>query len=178
MKYGYSDNINDIIPNVDKMYNDDVNKLQRARPELDKLLKQIKTGDTVIVKSLGCLAWGTRDVVKQLQRLISLGVYVISIDDAINTINQTYVESIVTAFYDIELYKLSKAKIYPKMGRKPNQIDGDLWNAYYTLWKNKSITKTAWANAMGINCMSFYREFKRRHPNDLPKQRYSKLAML
>jgi len=167
MKYGYSDNSIDTIPGVDKMFTDDVNKIYKSRPNLAKLLNQIGDGDTLVVKSLGCLSWGTRDVVLMLQKLMKVGANIISINDAIDTSNQSYVAHIVTAFHEIELYRFLKTKNYTKSGSKPKEVNENLWNAYYTLWKNKSIKKVEWAKQMNMNLMTFNRTFKKRHPTEI-----------
>jgi DNA invertase Pin-like site-specific DNA recombinase len=59
--------------------------LREAQPELENLLKYIRSGDTIMVTELSCIARNTAALVKLVGRLESKGVTFISLQDSINT---------------------------------------------------------------------------------------------
>lgn len=157
MKFGYADNLNDKIANVDKMYNDDVKYSNTLRPQLDKLLKQLKPTDTLVVKSLSQLSWSIKNVIKMLTELLDKNVNVITEDNSINCFSS---RSLLSSILQIENRRFSKVRKETYVSRKKIEIDSDLWNAYYTLWKNKSIRKIDWIEKMGVSEATFHRRFR------------------
>ena len=59
--------------------------LREAQPELENLLKYIRSGDTIMVTELSCIARNTAALVKLVGKLESKGVTFISLQDSINT---------------------------------------------------------------------------------------------
>ena len=60
-----------------------------ARPQLQKLLSKVKTGDTVIVESVSRFARNTRDLLDLVEQLTSKGVEFVSQKERIDTTTPT-----------------------------------------------------------------------------------------
>lgn len=179
MLYGYADNKDDVL-DVDKMFHDEVTLRKRARPQFEKLILQVRPGDTIQVMNLGQINWSIRSVILFLMKMLKFNINVISIKDNFS-LNDPQTKNIITAIKDIDDYKIIKVKesSWHKDLIKPNykEIDEDLWNTCYQAWKKKSISKLKWIEIMGIPYATFYRTFKRKYGNEtnLEKQHGYKL---
>jgi len=60
-----------------------------ARPELQKLLAKVKSGDTVIVESVSRFARNTRDLLELVEKLAAKGVEFVSQKESIDTTTPT-----------------------------------------------------------------------------------------
>lgn len=157
MIFGYADNSIDKL-NVDKMFFDVVSHHTRSRPNLEKLLNEVRPGDLILVKSLSQLGWGIRSVILMINKMMKQDVILKDVNNYVNTECESTIK-IISSIFDIDKRRFEKVKTstYPK---QRFYIDEKLWNAYYTLWKNKSITKTEWRKAMSIKPTTFYQRFK------------------
>lgn len=157
MKFGYADNLIDKISDVDKMYNDDVRYTNNIRPNLDALLNNLKPGDVIVVKELSQLSWSIKNVIKLLTELLNKNVNIITDDNAINCLSS---RSLLSSILKIENHRFGKVRKETYVSRKKIEIDQNLWNAYYLLWKNKSIRKIDWMHQMGLSQPTFYRRLR------------------
>lgn len=163
MVYGYADNDNDKqLKNVDQMYYDCVSFSERKRPQLDVLKNVLQSGDTLVVRKLCQLGCSTRTVLQMLIKMLKNKINIIAIDDEFDT-NNPITRATLYVLRDVELhlFKQVRANTWKNAGAKPKEIDMQLWNAYYTLWKNKSITQKQWMVAMDIPYSTFYRRLKK-----------------
>jgi DNA invertase Pin-like site-specific DNA recombinase len=163
MIFGYSDNNDDVLINVDKMYIDNVRLKSRARPNLQRLIDEANDGDQIIVKSISHFGWGIRTVILMMCKLISKGVTIKDVNNYINTsCDSTF--KIISCFRDIDSRRFQNVHVSKtkKNSTRPDKIviESRLWNGYYQLWKNKGITKQEWGRNLGISPATFYRLFK------------------
>ena len=165
MKYGYSDNKEEILQDVDQMFSDDVSINDRERSQLNILLSKLQADDTLIVKSIGRLGWGPRGVIRIVKILVDKGVRIMCPEENFDSDN-VVTKQLITTFDSINAHRFAKMRsdCWTKegTGRKSNEIDDELWNKYYTLWKNKSIKKINWRKEMGLSHSTFYRIFKQK----------------
>jgi hypothetical protein len=160
MKYGYSDNKNEILQDVDRMFTDEVSMNDRERVQLNTLLNKLQNGDTLVVKTLGRLGWGTRGVIRLVKILVDKDVRVVCQEENFDSYN-SITRDLIKVFDSINSHRFTNIK-NDKVGRKPIEIDESLWNKYYNLWKNKSIKKIRWRKEMGLSHTKFYCLFKER----------------
>jgi len=165
MKYGYSDNKNEILQDVDQMFTDEVSMNDRERIQLNTLLNKLQNGDTLVVKSLGHLGWGTRGVIRIVKILVDKDVRVVCQEENFDSYNSV-TRDLINVFDSINAHRFAKIRseccTKDCAGRKPTEIDEVIWNKYYNLWKNKSIKKIRWRKEMGLSNSKFYRLFKER----------------
>ena len=160
MKYGYSDNKNEILQDVDQMFADEVSLNDRERVQLNTLLNKLGNGDTLVVKTLGRLGWGTRGVIRIVKILVDKDVRVVCQEENFDSYNSV-TRDLIKVFDSINSHRFTNIK-NDKVGRKPIEIDESLWNKYYNLWKNKSIKKIRWRKEMGLSHTKFHYLFKER----------------
>lgn len=159
MTYGYADNKHESINDVEKMYTDDVTYSNPNRDQLNKLLNIVQSGDTIVIKSLAQLNWGTRNILLLITKLLDKDVNLRVVDLNVNL--KSY-KDIFKSILDSDRRRFQLIKI-ANMNRERNKIikiDPELWNAYYILVKNKSITKIEMAKKLGISIPTFYRRLR------------------
>jgi hypothetical protein len=158
MRIGYADNLNDVISDVDKMYNDDVTKKQYKRPNLKLLLASLKSDDTLVVKNLGHLSWGIKNVLALLLRLLrnNIDVYISDYNEKLSDH-----KIILEMLNDCNIRKLYKMNQNVKRKENSNKIKVDtrLWDAYYAMHQKKLIKKPEMAKQLGLTLPTFYRHF-------------------
>ena len=74
---------------VEQVFIDRMSGKNLARPELQKLLAFVRTGDCVIVESISRFARNTRDLLELIERLQSKQVQFVSKKEAIDTTTPT-----------------------------------------------------------------------------------------
>lgn len=158
MIYGYADNTKDVINDVNKMYSDDVTHSNLLRPNLELLLSVLKPNDTVVVKSLGQLNWGVRNLLLLLIKLLNNDVNVKIFD---LNVDLSMYKGLIEDIFSANTRQFEQLKnVSPKPKRKINKINKPLWDAYYLLLKEKSIGKKEMAQKLGLTLPTFYRHFK------------------
>lgn len=136
-----------------------------SRLELKELIDILKTGDTLIVRSIADLSNNIRDVDKALSRLHRDNISLISIKESYYTYNSFY-----QAFLDFSriplhwqeqkrLMGIQKAKKDKKMGRKK-----DIYKIQTALrlYDTKDFTVKDVLKISGISSSTLYRELKKR----------------
>ena len=72
---------------VDKIFSDQFTGTKASRPELDKLLAQLRTGDTLVVTRLDRLGRSTKDLLELVTRLNVAGVNLKVLEQQIDTMS-------------------------------------------------------------------------------------------
>lgn len=70
---------------VDHIFNEKMTGTKRNRPELQKMLRRLRKGDTVIIESLSRLGRSTKDLIELVDLLDKKGVHLISLKESIDT---------------------------------------------------------------------------------------------
>ena len=70
---------------VDELFTEKMSGTKKNRPELDKLMSCLKTGDTVIVESLSRLGRSTKNLIELVEVFQEKGVHLVSLKEAIDT---------------------------------------------------------------------------------------------
>lgn len=156
---------------VDKIYIDRMSGKSKDRPQLKDMLTFVRVGDTVIVESISRFARNTRDLLELVDALTEKGVEFISKKENIDTTTPAgkFMLTVFAAVAELERgYILDRqkegiaiAKSEGKYkGRKPAEIDEQLWNSLYLLWSEGKISAVEFMSKMGMKKSTFYRRVK------------------
>ena len=70
---------------IDELFTEKMSGTKKSRPELDRLLAGLKTGDTIIVESLSRLGRSTKNLIELVELFQERGVHLVSLKEAIDT---------------------------------------------------------------------------------------------
>lgn len=153
---------------VEKMYIDKMSGKSADRPQLKSMLNFVRTGDTVIVESISRFARNTRDLLELVDTLTEKGVEFVSRKESIDTTTPAgkFMLTVFAAVAELERgYILDRqregiaiAKSQGKYtGRKPVEVDEQLWDSLYALWFEGKITAVEFMERMHMKKSTFYR---------------------
>ena len=156
---------------VERMYIDKMSGKSADRPQLKSMLSFVRTGDTVIVESISRFARNTRDLLELVDTLTEKGVEFVSKKESIDTTTPAgkFMLTVFAAVAELERgYILDRqregiaiAKSKGKYtGRKPVEVDEQLWDSLYELWSEGKITAVDFMDKMGMRKSTFYRRVK------------------
>lgn len=74
---------------VEIIYNEKMTGTKRNRPELQKMLDRVTSGDTVVIESLSRLGRSTKDLIELMQFFQGKGVHLVSLKESIDTNTST-----------------------------------------------------------------------------------------
>ena len=154
---------------VDQLYIDKSSGKNTDRPELVKLLRYVRQGDTVIVESISRFARNTRDLLDLVEQLTAKEVEFISKKEAIDTTTPSgkFMLTIFGAVAELERdYILQRqregndiAKAQGKYtGRKP--ISHPDMERVLKRWRSGEITAAQARKQLGMTKATFYRKAK------------------
>ena len=137
------------------------------RPELQKMMKYVREGDTVIVESISRFARNTRDLLDLVEQLTKKNVEFISKKEAIDTSTPTgkFMLTVFGAVAELEReYILQRQRegiaaakgkgVYK--GRKP--IERKEFPTVLSLWQNGKITAAEAMKRLDMKSSTFYRK--------------------
>lgn len=153
---------------AEKMYIDKMSGKTTDRPQLKSMLNFVRTGDVVIVESISRFARNTRDFLELVDILTEKGVEFVSKKESIDTTTPAgkFMLTVFAAVAELERgYILDRqregiaiAKARGKYtGRKPVEIDKQLWDSLYALWTDGKITAVEFMGRMNMKKSTFYR---------------------
>lgn len=74
---------------IDRLFNEKITGTKRDRPELKRMLEQLREGDTVVIESLSRLGRSTKHLVELMEKFNSMGVNLVSLKENIDTTTAT-----------------------------------------------------------------------------------------
>ena len=146
---------------VEQVFIDRMSGKNLARPELQKLLAFVRTGDCVIVESISRFARNTRDLLELIERLQSKQVQFVSKKEAIDTTTPTGKFMLTVFEYILQRQRegIANAKengVYK--GRKPIVCAG--FDSVFMLWRRREITAVEAQKRLGLSPSTFYRKVR------------------
>ena len=154
---------------VDKVYIDRISGKNTDRPELQKMMNFVRTGDMVIVESISRFARNTKDLLELVEELNQKDVQFISQKESIDTKTSTgkFMLTVFGAIAELERgYILERQRegieIAKGQGKYKGRPAKKLDNFYeiYWLWYDKKITATEACRRLEISRSTFYRKVK------------------
>lgn len=70
---------------INELFTEKISGTKKSRPELDRLLGKLQTGDTVIVESLSRLGRSTKNLIELVDLFQEKGVHLVSLKESIDT---------------------------------------------------------------------------------------------
>ena len=151
---------------VDEVYIDRMSGKNANRPELQKMMEYVRTGDMVIVESISRFARNTRDLLELVERLTAKGVEFVSKKEAIDTTTPTgkFMLTVFGAVAELEReyilqrqregIAIAKANGVYK-GRKP--IQPPEFESVMARWHDGRLTAAEAMRKLGMSKSTFYR---------------------
>jgi len=157
---------------VEKVFFDKASsRRDTARHELQIMLQYVKEGDTLIVESYSRLARSTRDLLCILDTLKQKNVEFISIKETVDTTKPSggLILTLFAGLADFErdmtqerqregVAEAKKAGKYK--GRKPIDIDKEVFESLYKEWKAGKVTAVWIQKSLEVSAPTFYRRVK------------------
>ena len=149
--------------NIEKWFIEKVSgKNMSDRPELMTMLDFVREGDTLYIHDFSRLARSTKDLLDIVETLMRKGVHLVSNKEQLDTSTPQgkLMFTMFAAFYEFERTNLLErqaegiaiAKREGKYkGRKPVEIDSELFQAQYDRYMSREINKTQLAKALKVS---------------------------
>lgn len=162
----------------DKEYIDKMTGKTKERPQLNKMLVELKKGDVVYCESISRLGRNLKDLIEIIEQLVNKGVRVVVVKEGIDTNSSTY--KLLLAVFGgvaemeretiqervIQGVEKCKATGETKTGKwfgREEKTSEDLpkdFKKYYDKMINKEITKVEMAKLLGCGRATLYRWIK------------------
>jgi DNA invertase Pin-like site-specific DNA recombinase len=155
---------------IDKQFEEKVSAKDMNRPELQKLLAEVREGDTIYILDFSRLARSTTDLLKIVETLQKKKIGLVSLKENLDTNTPTgkLMLTMIAAINEFERnnllerqregIKIAKDKGKYK-GRKKVDYPKD-WDKYYKLWKAREITGAAAMQILKLKRNTFYKLVK------------------
>lgn len=147
------------------VFSDAFTGTKKDRPELDKLLKQIGEGDTLIVTKLDRVARSIKCGAELIEELMDRGVTlnILNLGKLDNTPSGKLMRNVFLAFAEFERDMIVErttegkkvAKLDPEWREGRPQKDTPEFDKYVQLYREKKMTQVECANALGITQAAF-----------------------
>ena len=156
---------------VDQTYLDKQSGKNAERPELNKMLAFIRSGDTVIVESISRAARNTRDLLNIVETIRKKGADFISLKENIDTSTPQgkFMLTVFAAMAELERdcilerqregIAIAKADGKYK-GRKPQEIDVEALKRECVKWRSGEQKATKTMQNLNMKPNTFYRRVK------------------
>lgn len=148
---------------IEKYFTEKVSgKNTTDRPELNNMLDFVREGDTVYIHDFSRLARSTKDLLDIVERLNNKGVTLISNKENIDTSTPTgkLMLTMIGAIAEFErqnmLDRQAEGILIAKRegkykGRRPIQIDNDIFKVQYERYQSREINKSQLAKVLKVS---------------------------
>jgi len=154
---------------VEKVFMDKMSGKSKDRPQLQEMMRFVREGDVVIVESISRFARNTKDLLSLIDELEQKKVSFVSQKENIDTETPSgrFMLTVFAALSQLErettLLRQSEGIAIAKQegkykGRKPIEIDEELFREQYLLWKAGKTQPKYICQRIGIS----YNTFRRR----------------
>ena len=148
--------------NIDKWYTEKVSGKDTNRPKLQEMIDFAREGDTIYIHDFSRLARSTSDLLALVERMTAKGIHFVSNKENIDTSTPTgkLMLTMIAAINEFERENLLErqregiaiAKAEGKYrGRKPIEIDSDIFRSAYDRYMRREITKCQLAAELGVS---------------------------
>lgn len=144
-----------------------------SRPELEKLLDQLRPGDTLVVWRLDRLGRSIRHLIDQLQALADRGVGFRSLQETIDTTSSggrlVFHVFAALAEFERDLIRertqagLTAARARGRAGGRPSSLSADQARQARRMYEQQELTVAQIGEVLGVSRTTVYRTLKRAH---------------
>src|SRR5690625_4808866 len=154
-----------------RIFTDTASGALQSRPELDKLLDQLRPGDTLVVWRLDRLGRSIRHLIDQLSELQDRGIEFRSLQENIDTTSPggRLIFHIFASLAEFERdliqertqAGLAAARARGRIGGRPPKLTTDQINTAQKLYNQQDLTVTQIGNILGVSRTTIYRALRR-----------------
>lgn len=159
---------------IDKLFNEKITGTKKDRPELKRMLEQLRHGDTVIIESLSRLGRSTKHLVELIEKFNEIGVNLASLKENIDTTTATG-KLIFNIFASISQFErdiisertqegLKSARARGRKGGRPTKTRSKVELAL-KMYDSKEYSISEITNATGLSKTTLYRYINQRKNN-------------
>lgn len=167
-----------------KSYEDKMTGKTKERPQLKKMIEEVKEGDTVYCESISRLGRNLKDLIDIIDTLINKGVRVVILKEGIDTSNSTYklllgifgsiaemeretiqerTKQSIEALKEIKEgtgeIRTKSGKWFGREGKTVNDLPNN-FEKYYNKMMSGEITKVEMSKLLGVGRATVYRWIK------------------
>ena len=147
---------------IEKWFTEKISGKDTNRPELQEMLDYVREGDTVYIKDFSRLARSTKDLLEIVNQLQAKKVHLVSDKENLDTSTATGILmlTVIGAINEFERANILErqkegiaiAKRNGKYrGRKPVEVEDELFKDNYTKYMNREITKCEFAETIKVS---------------------------
>lgn len=154
---------------IDMLYCEKVSGTKKSRPELDALLMNIQSGDTIVIESLSRLGRSVKNLSELMDRFNEMNVRLVSLKETIDTSSSTgkLLFTILSSLAQFERDVLAErtreglraARARGHLGGRPKMECAKL-NKALALYKTRQYTLSEIKELTGVSASSIYRHLK------------------
>ena len=167
-----------------RIFTDTASGALQTRPELDKLLDQLRPGDTLVVWRLDRLGRSIRHLIDQLSELQDRGIEFRSLQENIDTTTSggRLVFHIFASLAEFERdlitertnAGLAAARARGRVGGRPPSLTGDKLTTARKLYDQQDLTVAQIGNILGVSRSTIYRALRRESNTSLTQRHFIK----
>jgi DNA invertase Pin-like site-specific DNA recombinase len=147
---------------IEKWFTEKISGKDTNRPELQEMLDYVREGDTVYIKDFSRLARSTKDLLEIVNQLQAKKVHLVSDKENLDTSTATGILmlTVIGAINEFERANILErqkegiaiAKRNGKYrGRKPVEVEDEVFKDNYTKYMNREITKCEFAETIKVS---------------------------
>lgn len=154
---------------VDKIFCEKISGTKKNRPELDKLLSEISSGDTIVIESLSRLGRSVKNLAELMEFFNENNIRLVSLKETIDTTSSTgrLLFTIISSLSQFERDVLAErtteglkaARARGRLGGRPKTA-ADKLNKAVALYKTKEYSITEITELTGVSKSTLYRSLK------------------
>jgi DNA invertase Pin-like site-specific DNA recombinase len=156
---------------IDKLFNEKVTGTKKERPELTKMIEQLREGDKVVIESLSRLGRSTKHLIDLMEQFNEMGVHLISLKENIDTTTPTG-KLVFNIFASISQFErdlisertkegLSSARLRGRNGGRPKKENSSIKKAI-KLYNSKEYSIKEITDMTGVSKPTLYRYLKEK----------------
>jgi DNA invertase Pin-like site-specific DNA recombinase len=163
-----------------RVFTDTMSGSLERRPELDKLLDQLRPGDTFVVWRLDRLGRSIRHLIDQLQVLADRGIGFRSLQETIDTTSPggrlVFHVFAALAEFERDLIRertnagLQAARARGRHGGRPPQLTADQVKAARRMYEQQDMTVAQIGEVLGVSRTTIYRTLNRQPEPAVPRR--------
>lgn len=155
------------VSGAEKIFKEKITGTKEDRPQLNKMIEQLRSGDIIVIESLSRLGRSTRNLISLMEKLNGMGVNVISLKESINTTTPTgkLIFTMFSAFAQFERdiivertkEGLESARARGRVGGRKEKLDQRAKETVFDLYKAKKMSVGDICKMFGISKPTLYR---------------------